>query len=201
MIRGEAKALREEVRAPSTLQEAYLNGLIMADGHVGPYSTYLRMGPLAESLLRDLAVHFGIEFKQYNSNQGRVQNTIYSSSWPQCWKTSALEVASPELELARLQGLFDGDGCITSYLNRKGKRYIQMYQARSLSEGWIGDYFVETCHKFGIGLRVKPAVGKDNTVKHHLASQQDAVRMLRLIYRPPVFVLPQKYSRALEVMA
>ncbi len=54
MIRGEAKALREEIRSPITIQEAYLNGLIMADGHVGPYATYLRMGPLAESLLPGL---------------------------------------------------------------------------------------------------------------------------------------------------
>ncbi len=202
MLRGEAKVLRDSRRPPQDAFEAYLQGLILADGHVGEYATYLRLGPDGEEVLRALASHFNLAFKQYHTNQGRVQNTLYSSSWPSNWKWEILPLPH-QLELSRLRGLLDGDGCITFYRNRLRKRYAQMYLAtnRSETEDYIRQYFATIAQKLGVSLRPKWSEGADNTIKIFLRSQGDIRSLCRLLYADPAVSVRTKRERALEVLA
>jgi hypothetical protein len=111
-----------QTRLPEDEWEAYLAGLIMADGHVAPYNVVVNQASTSLTMMEKLASHF--DRKLYSYCGGNHLRLTFPDL-PRAWKTAVPELPQ-ELKRHYWRGAFDGDGCVTRK-TANGGRYVYLH--------------------------------------------------------------------------
>lgn len=211
-----SKVVAHTLTHPTTIESAYILGLLWADSYIHKNKPIIRIEMIFEDL-NELIPIFNTSGKwcqAVRTRAGRKKQLILVTSNPELWTALKgwsylerhvgaeflLKEMKDSLKPSFFRGLVDGDGCF--YINQENKAY-QFSLAGSYHQNWdfVTSLLDELGIKWSIQRRIQKRKNKPETSSStvRITNMKDIVKLGDYIYDSKDYCLIRKYNKYQEI--